>query len=638
MSLQVWLPLYNTNITNYGLSDLEFPTPSTRPSIALGGKFGSGLSNNGAAIDINSTTEIDLGLQQSLFCWVNMTAFNNNPIGLCGNHCYHQNLNLGLNFKRSSDTAAYLSISTGHKNRRTWSEYSSASLVSAGVWTHVGYTYDGTDLKLYINGQLDKTYTVTDIQTGPAIFEVWRWAVDHTGYYLNGIIADVRAYDHTLSTKEVHELAKAKFIHYPFDKGDYNTNTNILNAMTPGAAMNVAWDATLHPNAIKMDGWSQGYNGGVSSASSGYHAHWIMMNDIPTMVFPKLNHTISGISATRWLGISESNVNHSSQIQPGTTYTISFEAMADSPGREIYCGMYAYSISAGKAGFPDGYCYAKNIPIGTWKKYSFTVTASTTDYDPSKAAALFYFYGHSGSNGIAYVRNPRVEIGAYAHDDCIGESDLTVYNVAGGLRHGTVNGNVTIRNAYATSKSNTESYADKNYNYAYFDGASYVKTSAVIIPDCYTMACWINRHSYGHAVDWRDASGVGVQPLYIRNDGCIQAYSSSGGSNNSQYFTTPIPADTWCHVAMVATATTLTYYLNGVRQETYAITNAEGSLANLHIGCRCDSTSNKINMDMRDFRIYSTALSDADIIQLYQIPFSIDKSQNVFAKTLREGL
>jgi hypothetical protein len=42
-------------------------------------------------------------------------------------------------------------------------------------------------------------------------------------------------------------------------------------------------------------------------------------------------------------------------------------------------------------------------------------------------------------------------------------------------------------------------------------------------------------------------------------------------------------------------------------------------------------------MNIRDLRLYSSVLSDSDIKEIYNIPYIIDKNQNVYIRELREG-
>jgi hypothetical protein len=229
------------------------------------------------------------------------------------------------------------------------------------------------------------------------------------------------------------------------------------------------------------------------------------MNGVAVMKFPKLNHTVSGVDTGRWLGISSQNAL-SGILKTGTTYTVSFEAMADTEGRIIYGGYY-YDRN-GSNNFYDGSFYARDIPVGKWKKYAFTFTAGTVT-----AGGTFYFYGMQGTNGIAYVRNPQVEVGPVAHDYVEGTKtkDTIIYDSSGMNYNGTISGMLISASEFANDPANnTANTTDKNYYSAKFNGSTYVAyDNHMAIPDAYTMTFWLKKVGGGHIIDWRSPNTQG---------------------------------------------------------------------------------------------------------------------------------
>lgn len=640
MSLQVWLPL-NGDLRNQGLSDLTF-TGSNVTLTTNDGKMGSCYSSTGSGYII-SDKKVFLGKNQSMFCWIKPNAFNSSSslTGVCGQHRYPSCIGLGITLSYASATTGYACITCGNGSSRWYRDHKGSTLLTAGNWYHIGYTYDGTTVRLYVNGQLDGSYDL-NLATIEDYFQCFMWSMTASGnallnsYGLNGKLNDVRAYDHTLSQKEIKELSKGLMLHYTFNRGDYNAVTNLLPYPTPGSAITPGWDTTLHTRAISVSGWSNGYNSGVTNSSGtkdpqvGYHAHWELINDIPTMVFPRLNYSVSGVTVSRWLGISSTSAL-SGTLKTGTIYTVSFEAMADIEGRIIHGGYYYNNGSS--TGFHDGYFYAKNIPVGKWKKYVFTFTAGTVS-----SGGVFYFYGMQGSNGTAYVRNPQVEVGAIAHDYVPSSKakDTLIYDSSGMNHNGTITGTLSSTlegNSRTVDGSTTRNY-ERNFYSSYFNGSSYVAyDTQMAIPDAYTIAFWIYKSSDGHVIDWRALSGeAGVQPVYLGNNK-IQYYSSAGGS---VYFDYTFNNNTWYHIAIAVTATTATLYVNGVKQQTISATLPAGTVAAFHVGCRA-SYVNIMTMYMRDLRLYATTLTDEDIKQICKTPFIIDDEQNIYGRELREG-
>jgi hypothetical protein len=81
--------------------------------------------------------------------------------------------------------------------------------VSAGQWHHVCGTYDGTTVRLYVDGVLDGiagyTGSISFNTTAVAIGE----NLERPGRPWNGLIDDVRVYNHALSPAEVAALANS---------------------------------------------------------------------------------------------------------------------------------------------------------------------------------------------------------------------------------------------------------------------------------------------------------------------------------------------------------------------------------------------------------------------------------------------
>ena len=78
-------------------------------------------------------------------------------------------------------------------------------------WTHVAAVYNGTDIRLYVNGVLDNTPTsyTGDIYNGNAPFLVgviYNNSAPDTWWRLDGLITDVAIFDRALSVSEIIEI------------------------------------------------------------------------------------------------------------------------------------------------------------------------------------------------------------------------------------------------------------------------------------------------------------------------------------------------------------------------------------------------------------------------------------------------
>ena len=651
MSLQVWLPL-NKDLRNQGVSDLTFtndnPSYLTLNNAAtkMGGSYKSTSDSRGA---LCSNKKILLGKNQSMFCWIKPAQFNSGSslTAVMGQHRYLQATGMGITMLTLSSTTGKLSVNTGNGNGdglgnggRTYNTYTGNTVLNANTWYHVGYTYDGTTIKLYVNGKLDGTHTVANLAVPEDYLQIGGWSFTGTstvygGYHMVGEFADARAYDHTLSLKEIKELAKGLMIEYNFKNHlpfvGASPTTNMFPYPTPtGTVGAVGWDQALHPQAITVNGWSSGHNGGVTPApAKGYHAYWKLIDNIPTMVFPKLNSRVSEVaSASRWLGICSTQA-YASTLTQDDKYVISFEAMADSPGRTVYAGYYYNGT------FPDGYVYATNIPVGTWKRYTFEVKVTTA----VSSGGNFYFYGHSGSDGVAYVRNVQL---ATSRPQCLTYTPTNRTGDSVFLDSSGFNYNATIVSGpscayYSTpnKEHNIEHYDTVRYNVSSFATGSLRCDDLIPIPDSYTIV-WSRLYSepVGHYVDWRATSGeAGVQPFYS-NGTQIQYYSSAGGSAYFNYNFSDYCAD----YAIAVDSSSATLYVNGVKKATVSATNPAGTRANFHVFNRCSGINVPTSAETHGIlKVYSTKLSDEDILKEYQNSMSIDKMQKLYTQNIKEG-
>ena len=220
MSLAVWLP-FTENINTQGLENIKFSeVNSCNPSLVSGGKIGKCYSSSSGALV--SETKIRLGPRLSMFAWVNPDSLGN--MAVCGQ------LRGTAGTNNSGGTGACLSInSSGAIVATIGTTYvaSKKSMVTAGVWTHIGFTLYDRIIKLYKNGQevysdtLSSRYAeISDffgVFGGALVANSSNSRDVNTSNIFKGKLNDVRAFSHACSAKEVKEMAKGLVLHYKFD-------------------------------------------------------------------------------------------------------------------------------------------------------------------------------------------------------------------------------------------------------------------------------------------------------------------------------------------------------------------------------------------------------------------------------------
>jgi hypothetical protein len=176
-----------------------------------------------------------VGNNVSMFAWVNFDNFAVNPIGIGGTHTiigdgYPAATGMGFNVV-TEGSKKVVAVNTGTGSSRTWGDYRGTTNISAGTWYHIGFTYNGSQIKIYVNGVLDATHNYSG-QSNPADYvHIASWARDGLSsiptifphYKPIGRINDFRIYDHVLSTKEIKVLSQGLVAHYQL-KGMGRTN------------------------------------------------------------------------------------------------------------------------------------------------------------------------------------------------------------------------------------------------------------------------------------------------------------------------------------------------------------------------------------------------------------------------------
>lgn len=76
-----------------------------------------------------------------------------------------------------------------------------------GNWCHALITYNGTTLKLYIDG-IEKSSVDYELNTGAMRFGIGAWAWGHVTHYFTGYVASVRVYDRVVTAEELLTLSK----------------------------------------------------------------------------------------------------------------------------------------------------------------------------------------------------------------------------------------------------------------------------------------------------------------------------------------------------------------------------------------------------------------------------------------------
>src|SRR3954469_1507600 len=169
----------------------------TNTSWSTGGKFGGALSFDGTSswVAIANSTSLNLTTGMTLEAWVNPSATGS--------------LWRTTILKEQSGGLAYALYANTDTNRPSGHVYVSSEFdtrgtaaVALNAWTHLASTYDGTTLRIFVNGvQASSTTVGGNIKTSTGVLRIGGNSI--WGEYFRGLIDEVRIYNRALSAAEI---------------------------------------------------------------------------------------------------------------------------------------------------------------------------------------------------------------------------------------------------------------------------------------------------------------------------------------------------------------------------------------------------------------------------------------------------
>jgi hypothetical protein len=185
----IWLE-FNNNLNNSGSEELTASTDGT-PQYADGpGAKNAYVFDGDNHLSLPGYNGIADANPRTVALWINTSASTRQSLAHWGT---------AANFTRNT-----FAVQNTGLLRLEWAGggLNSTQSVNDGEWRHVAYTYDGSRVQLYIDGQPE---TGQDIALSTAGSEV-QLGVRGAGELFNGSMADVRIYDRALSEEEIGSL------------------------------------------------------------------------------------------------------------------------------------------------------------------------------------------------------------------------------------------------------------------------------------------------------------------------------------------------------------------------------------------------------------------------------------------------
>lgn len=596
MSLQIWLPL-RSNLMNYGVSGLQTASVQSGVATSADGKLGQCYKNSGTTANV--TTTINLTVTAFTMCsWVRVDTQQKNwcrawgligsdsaYMGLC---CEHTNGTLGFHYYKT-----YNGTNTG-----IFDTYPCSAVV--GTWVHYAMAYDGAKYYIYVNGSLiaSAATTKTNVETTITGLKLFG---GNGSYSSKHSLTDVRLYDHCLSPKEVKEISKALVVHFPLGDEFIEGTTNLVASQYISASSGTGWGG--HTSV-----WS------IEDASN---------FPIPARQCNKISITYSG-SGGGGVGRDIKNI---ASCSPSTTYTYSCYVRTPDELAPLNNNiLYRYEKNSSGTQVTEAGCWTNHNNYqylgDNWYRLwgTFTVSSTTTNF-----RVCSFVYPNKTCN--YYIGCWQLELKDHVTPYIFGTRNETIIHDTSGFKNnGTLN---------AAFKCLTDT---PRYLYStFFDG----NTNCILFPfdaarssdGIFTMNLWFKKTEIGSKNYESLVGGPSGFEMDTRagSSTTLSLYMASTRGGN---MFSPFELNQWYMVTMVNDGTNEKYYVNGSLKNTIA--KKSMPTGNYYIGSWRDTTSQNYKGMISDFRLYNTALSDTDILQLYQTSASIDSKGNILGYEFNE--
>lgn len=592
MSLRVWLPLKG-DLTNNGAYNVA--VTNTNATVDTNGKIGSCYRfNKNAYITIakEAVSTIDSG--ECSFClWLNINSFNaawdtyvQFGLGTTPWVAY----TMGL-LRNSSSSNLVFVISNGSTSSQN--SYTTPN-VTLGQWFHIACVYKPGHCLIYINGTLYADNATSLVPNFSAVTAISLGGLPST-YKTDSSINDFRIYDHALSAKEVKEISKGLILHMPLD----NNGAGMPNLLTDSADL-TQWSKTSNTTV----NWDEGNK------------------------LYKITYT--GTDTTRY------GVYQDLTIEANTTYTVS--CTLEGPSCGIAFGFYDSSVS-----WPTTIISVTGNKVR--KSYTLTSGANSTK-------ARVFLLTNASTAKEAWFNLPKLEKSSIVTPWCPNTSDAlysslgfdssTVYDISGYGNNGTL----------SSSKPSVDPDSQRYSASMLFNGSNnyIVCGRGSMVRDAITINMWAYMDSwsgYTRMASCTEGGGWNFEP----GSGKMNFAMGTGVSSNTykSVLSTQTLASLsgWVMFTGTYDGFSTKIYINGVLSNTNtAYTTKTPIFYNasngLFIGAEAGGNAVTpagyyFKGKISDFRIYATALSDDDIMELYTAPVSIDNGGTIHAYGFTEN-
>ena len=598
IGLQLWLPL-NGDVKNYGLCNAELSYSNL--SFEDSGKIGKCLSTGGIVMSADTTGKIlnNNAITISLWLYVNAPTGSDNKTMIFGNNEMANNNNRKFSLFQypTCNDFHYCWMNDTSGDSGTFRNGVVKNVFPSYQWTHIAVTYENPNICVYINGELKHTSSGV---SNSASFHYATNVIHNSPYHK---VNDFRLYDECLSPKQVKYISQAMICHYPMGNVDGKIGGRTLLRNSSMIGERLKCDRSSKCNSATT----------LAYSNDGFH-----------IVTPSEGNNNNGIvfiydDFTR-LGI---NI--------GDTITFSLLVKGSSDSNKPFINIIFQND--GTTWYDKGTIQSLGIeftPTDVFQKIYVTYTLPTDKKYSSKTMFLG-IYGNMKSD--LYIKNLKLEKSSTSTPYTPAPEDNPPFydNIIPDISGYQNNGEVTDSACPTWSNDSPRYLGSYEFNgkNQYISGLSPISNNTKE----FTIAFWVKLNNTSGAMTFytaRIGMGSGVALFFANKN--IRFDDNVKSTFNYTY---DLSSNKWTHLCVTRNNTSKKLYVNGKLVDS---TSNVGNMQNIGkyftIGGSESSDNgiadmNWLNGNISDFRIYSTVLSDEDVLDLYQSSASLDSQGNL---------
>ena len=536
--------------------------------------------------------------------------------------------NTTCNFDWKHTNSNFVQSWSVYKDGGPWYIAKYSTNLVADTWYHITGTFDGTNLKAYLNGSLETITNVGGTLSDPNT-ELHIGSKTSDGYF-NGQISDVRIYNVALNATEIKNIYESSSVNY-----EYSTSKSIINDYNEALTTDFLRNNDLMLQLTAQDSATTTY---VTDYSGNRHHSNVVGNvTYSTSQYIVSNKSLS-FDGTGYL-VCDGDINYSAApfkgiggATPRTLTTwfylnnltnkqpiISYGGTSNKEFYDVFVSNTTVgsrvSISLDNTDVNYGIVFNDVISSGSWYFLGLVLDTENKFNTPEDSLKCYV-----GTTTITPAENKFYQLDDVLEGDNLvgwwkldeGDGTLAVDSSGSGN-----NGTLTNGPTYATGKFN-ETCIDFDGGNDYID----LGTITTNFSGGFTLTGWVkwdNASGGARIIDWSE-SGSSNDNIIIRtgSSSAILFEVYIGSTQNYLEASSYITTDTWTFVTFtIDSSGNAKIYKNVILQASGALAvPASVNRATSYIG-KSNWPDVYFNGKMSDIRVYNVALTANQISQLY---------------------